>query len=157
MPLLPYERFIIETPLLPARAAQALADNVEPRRLLRFGRGEKAFEGEVADNGFSIQRVIGYRNSFLPRIQGTFERSPNGTRVSGTMKLHPLALAFMVVWMGAVAIAAFVILSASLVGHEFEPAALVPVGMFFFGWAMTSGAFTIEARIAQRRLAEILS
>jgi hypothetical protein len=38
---------------------------------------------------FDIQRIIGYRNSFLPRIGGTIAADGRGSAISIAMKLHP--------------------------------------------------------------------
>lgn len=152
VPLIPFDRFVIESPLAPARAAAELASNVEPRQWIRFRRGASAFEGEVWETDFRISRMIGYNNAFLPRIHGGFERSPHGTRVSGTMRLHPFVLVFIAVWSGMAILIGF----SNMAQGPLTPLALAPVGMIAFMWALVCGAFTIEARIARRRLAEIL-
>src|SRR5215210_8756525 len=81
MPLLPFDSFSIDTRLSASEAAERLAGAVEPRRWLRFGRGVKPFEGEVAADSFAIRRVIHYRNSFLPELRGRIEAVPSGSRV----------------------------------------------------------------------------
>ncbi|HEX8671269.1 MAG TPA: hypothetical protein VF710_05245 [Longimicrobium sp.] len=157
MPLLPFSSFIIDSPLPPARAAAELANNVEPRRLLRFRRGAAAFEGEVTESGVDIRRLPGYQNSFLPEIRGSFERTPHGSRLRGTMRMHPLVIAFMCAWMAFTLIAGLAMAAASLGAGKADPAALIPLAMLFFGWAFPTAAFTIEAGMARRALTEILA
>jgi hypothetical protein len=155
MPLLPFERFEIRSRLPLAEVTSRLAAAVEPKRWLRFGKAERPFEGRVEGQEFRIQRIIGYRNSFLPRIYGRFTPDPPGCRVEGTLTLHPLAAAFMVVWIGAVVLigGAFAInppAEGRLLAH------LLPVAMLLFGWALATVPFTYEARRARRMLGELL-
>ena len=152
VPLIPFDRFVIESPLAPGRAAAELASNVEPKRWIRFRRGPSAFEGEVTETDFRISRMIGYNNAFLPQIHGGFERSPHGTRVSGTMRLHPLVLVFIAVWSGMAILIGFF----NLQDGPLTPLSFAPVGMIALVWAVVCGVFTVEARIARRRLAKIL-
>src|ERR1700722_1703335 len=44
----------------------------------RFSSGFE-FEGDVSPREFSISRIISYRNSCIPMIQGRFESSASGT------------------------------------------------------------------------------
>jgi hypothetical protein len=157
VPLLPFAGFTIDSPLPPARAAAELASNVEPRRLIRFRRGAAAFEGEVTESGVDIRRLPGYQNSFLPEIRGSFERTPHGSRLRGTMRMHPLVIVFMCVWMTFTLIAALAMAAASLSAEKADPAALIPLAMLFFGWALPTAAFTIEAAIARGALTGILA
>src|ERR1700733_10296347 len=48
------------------------------------------FEGDVSPQGFNISRIISYRNSCIPVIQGRFEPSATGTRIVIEMNMHPL-------------------------------------------------------------------
>jgi hypothetical protein len=65
---------------------------------------DKDFQGVISGNGFILNRIIRYVNSFLPIIHGTFESVPRGTAVHVRLKLHPVAAGSMVV---VVAIAAW--------------------------------------------------
>lgn len=95
---------------------KVLADNVGPKGLKKlsnlFGinqkvkceselqrlasesqsRKEFAFEGEVGDRTFKIERAINYRNSFLPIIQGSFEQLSFGTKITIEMKISPFVI-----------------------------------------------------------------
>ncbi|HYJ78999.1 MAG TPA: hypothetical protein VEW03_05335 [Longimicrobiaceae bacterium] len=149
MPLVPFEHFAILTPLPAEEVAARLASQVEPRRWLRFRRGPCAFEGEVDAAGFRIQRIIGYRNSFLPRIRGVISPTATGSRVDCTLTLHPFVIAFMAVWFGAF------MLTPTPPGQSpwFR---LVPVAMLLFGWVLATVHFAYEARRAKEVLAELL-
>ena len=73
------------------------------------------------------------------------------------MALHPLVLAFMIIWFGGVLLFCVGITGSMLASGNWNPVALVPLGMFIFGWALTSGGFTFEARRASKLLRGIIA
>jgi hypothetical protein len=155
--LLPYRRFAIETALPPAEVQARLRDAVEPRKSLRWPSGDhKAFEGEVRASGFELERIIDYRNSFLPRVRGTITPSTRGTRLAGTMRLHDVVAAFMIIWLTAVGGACLLFVPHAASAGSLEPAALIPLGMLVVGLVLPVAAFIPEARKARRLLAELV-
>jgi len=156
MPLLPYLRYEVISPKTPSEVQAALRGLVEPRRFLRLGAGTRPFEGEVEDRTFDLQRIIGYRNSFLPRIRGTIDATSEGSRISITMRLHPFVLVFMTAWLGFAAVGCGALLVSGLNGRGPVYGALGPAVMFVFGWTLAAGGFTSEARKATRLLAEVM-
>ena len=92
--------FDLETPHSLGSLVDRLNTYIEPVKTLRwkFSRDHAPYQGTVSDQGFNITRIIHYRNSFLPRIRGQFESTPQGTIVKVNMALHPFVLAFLVVW-----------------------------------------------------------
>ena len=157
MPLLPFDRFSIETSLTSDEVRNALASAAEPRKWFRFGPGRCSFEGEVGIDSFRLRRIIGYRNSFLPDIRGRIMATNGGSTVEGTMSLHPIVLGFMIVWFGGVLLIGGAMSVAMLARGVWQPMVLVPLGMLAFGWILTSGAFTFEARKARALLVEMLA
>jgi hypothetical protein len=156
MPLLPYLKYEVISQKTPGEVQAALRTAVEPRRFLRFGAGTRPFEGEVEDHTFDLQRIIGYRNSFLPRIRGTIDAIPEGSRISVTMKLHPFVLVFLMAWLGFAAVGCGALLISSLRGSGPAFGAVGPAVMFVLGWAMAAGGFTFEERRATRLLADVM-
>jgi hypothetical protein len=79
-----------------------------------------------------------------------------GTRVEGTMSLHPLVFTPIVVlsaWLLSVAVSA----SLGLSSGEDSNASLTRSALIVAGlWAFTIRMFTVETRKARRRLEEIL-
>jgi hypothetical protein len=136
-------------------ALRALANEVEPRRLLRFGWGSRAFQGTVGDTGFDIQRIIRYRNSFLPRIRGEIRADTRGCSISVSMSLSAPTLLFIVAWLAVAVTGAF----SALGGPGRSPAEYGPVpvsaALVAFVWLMTSGGFGFEAAKAERLLTKI--
>ena len=102
--LLPYERLIIKTSLGVAEARKRIEDVVEPRKYLRgwFNYDHKPYHGEKVGDHFEINRVIHYRNSFLPNIRVDVLPAVMGSAVRVSMRPHPLTIIFMVFWLGVV-------------------------------------------------------
>ena len=102
--LLPYDTFTVQTRSPLAAVVERLSARVEPRKLVRFPhhRNHLPYQGEVTDIGFSISRIIHYRNSFLPNIEGRFENHASGTLVKITLSIHPLVGIFIGFWSLAV-------------------------------------------------------
>jgi hypothetical protein len=157
---LPYERFVIETRLTPVQVAERLRAVTAPGRRLRLFRasaGGKDFEGTVSDREFRVTRVIRYRNSFLPVVRGRIEDAADGARVEVSMRLHPAVFGFMLLWFGFLTISLVVIVVIAAIKQTFSPFFLVPLGMFAFGYALTTGGFKLESRRSREQLEAILS
>jgi hypothetical protein len=156
MPLFPHATLLIESPLPVERAAARLQEATGPRTLFRFGpRPPQPFAGEVTGSEVRIERAIGYQNSFLPRIRAHLEPRAGGCRLVGSMSLHPLVAVFLVVWV------AFLLMMGLpallwLARGEPSPQAWTFLGMLAFAWVLSAGAFTVEARLAHRKLAALL-
>ncbi len=92
-PLIPYKHFVINTNLSSEEAGRLAADNLAPPRSLFQARiyGKK-FEGSVASDGFTINRIIRYRNSFLPVLNGRFKPHKKGTKIDIYVTWHPIIL-----------------------------------------------------------------
>ena len=162
MPLLPYEKFELCSPLSPGESLATLAESTEPRKLVRFfARSRRPFEGEVIGDTFEIRRIIGYGNSFLPQISGSVGPNVNGgSRIAIRMRLHPFTFVFMCVWFGGVIMANVVFPVAIALDrghfHGSPWAALIAPGMLLFGWLLVSGSFSFESRKATALLSDLL-
>jgi hypothetical protein len=154
IPLLPYRKLDLLSPLCPADVAAALSRQVEPKQWIRF-RTSRRFEGTVTGTTFDIARIISYRNSFVPRIHGTIAAEGGGSRISVSMRLHVVVLAFLVAWVALVCTIGGVFAVSSIHNGGLAEEALIPLGMFVFVWAMTVGGFWYEAWKAERLLSSI--
>jgi hypothetical protein len=148
MRIYPKDIFEIYTDMSAAEIYSALDAVVEPPQWFRMSsESGKKFQGEFSSSGFKIMRIISYRNSFLPVIEGTVTPTISGSRISVTMRLHRYVGIFMLLWLGGVSIGLVTFLLAVLNGKtEPLPTLLVPLGMLLFGIVMTSGCFWWEAR-----------
>jgi hypothetical protein len=152
----PQHRFEIQSPLSPTAAIEALKAHVEPRRMFRVGfpssANDKRFQGEVGADGFSITRVIGYRNSFLPQVTGKVRAAGSRSVVDVEMRLFApvivlviAIMAMMLLIVGAVAFEGDVVGLASLV--------LMPA----LAYGAVLWAFWFEAEKQDRALREIFN
>lgn len=97
--LLPYHHVTIATAQPLADVLEVLENHIEPYRLeILVSRHQTPYAGKLSESGFEIRRVVGYRNSFLPKIIGRFEPQPDGTRIHLKMHLHPLVSVFLGIW-----------------------------------------------------------
>lgn len=156
MPLLPYDTLVIESPLPVAEALGRLQAATGPVRWMRFGAPAYAFEGEVTEDEVRIRRAIGYQNSFLPRIEGRLEPAARGSRLSATMEMNSPVTIFMGLWMAVAVTISLPMLVLALVSDPPVAMVLVPVGMLLGGWALASGAFTLESHMARAHLTQLL-
>ncbi|MBD2700512.1 hypothetical protein IC229_07695 [Spirosoma sp. BT702] len=133
---------------------------MEPRKAIRFdlfgSSSTMPYEGEITGNRFSISRIIGYRNSFLPQISGVIQADVQGTIVRVKMGLHPLVIAFLCAWVGFAGMLLPVSI-ASLFGsrNQFEKMDLLPLGMLVFVYALTMGGFKFESSRSRNDLLEL--
>ncbi|UZR99719.1 hypothetical protein [Chondrinema litorale] len=160
MKYLPLEDITYQTKLNTNEIVDRLNEVVEPKKTFRmngfFGNSEhKPYEGSIHNMSFKINRIIGYRNSFIPIITGTLEEEMNGTKVNVKMRLHSFVIVFMFIWFGGVGIASLAVISYYLNNENFEPMSLIPFGMLIFGYAMVLGGFKYESIKSKKYLAEL--
>ena len=99
-PLIPYKYFVIYTDLSSEKARRLAADNIAPPRSLFQARiPGKEFEGSVASDGFTINRMISYRNSFLPILNGRFKPIKMGTKINIYVTWHPIILVLSLIFL----------------------------------------------------------
>ncbi len=158
MLFIPYERLTIMTGMSVGETAATLADVVEAKRFWRnpFSRNHKRYQGQMTPASFEFTRIIHHRNSFLPIIKGQLQPAVQGTLVNLTLSLHPLVLVFWLLWMMMIGLGALLGLASWLTKPD-EPAMLIPVGMFVFGYLLCIIAFNWEARKERQFIAELLT
>ncbi|MDY6782255.1 MAG: hypothetical protein SW833_06835 [Cyanobacteriota bacterium] len=155
MKLLPHDTFTLETLDLPPVVRDRLAARVEPYKAVRWGfsHNHAPYQGRISDEGFEIQRIIHYRNSFLPRIRGKFEPLASGTAVRISMGLHPLVTGFLAFWYLTWYSA---IVPLALTGAMPGETALLFVGMPILTGITFWGAFWYEAGRSRRDLTQYI-
>jgi hypothetical protein len=147
---LPVENITFKTKLTEKEIITRLSDIIQPKKAFRFSMfssgSSKSYEGEVNGQTFEIKKIIGYRNSFLPRIHGIIERDFDGLRIKVKMRLHILVIVFLCYWCGGVAIACIAFLFQSFSNSKFNPAAFIPLGMLLFVYVLVMAGFKSESR-----------
>ena len=156
MKYLPAENIVYKTKLKEREVINRLSNYIDEEKLIRFGLFgssiSKAYEGEISKESFDIKRIIGYRNSFLPRINGIIEKDFDGTVIKVKMRLHILVVVFLCIWCGGVGLAFFSFLYVSLNSNNLEGTALIPFGMLIFVYILTMGGFKYESRMSIKDL-----
>jgi hypothetical protein len=152
---LPFRRFEFWTPMSPAHAARVLQETVEPPR--RWGVRTSAkrgfFEGKVTASRFKIHRIIRYQNSFVPIIEGSFQR--DGLRTIVTISAR-LVWPVVPVWIGIIVFLIWSSVSVdSQVAGPFGVRVAV-IAMTAFIYLVATIPFAIESRIAIKRILDLL-
>ena len=153
--LLPYRRFIIETPLPPLEVETRLRDAVEPPAF-RLGRPERPFTGHVHGRTFDVMRSVQGRNSARPRIRGSVEAAGRGTRLTGTMQIHALVLLILGVVVFAVGSAFLSLAVGALRSGTLQLPLLIPLGLVVLLPVAMIGAFIPEARRSLTELGRVV-
>jgi hypothetical protein len=156
-PLWPYQKLVFNSPLSREDLTRRLAREVSKSRwgFAFFERREELFEGTITGESFKISRIIRYRNSFLPVIQGNFSPTAKGVRVDVTLRLHGGVLAFSVFWLSFVVLRIVADASELVRSRQLGQGSLIPFGMLAFFYLLVTLSFGFEARKARKLLSEV--
>jgi|SRR5688572_7925814 len=163
MKFLPYERLLIHTTLSSEEVLKRLANVIEPERdsYTRLFEGHtKPYQGSIVGSHFEISRIIGYRNSMLPVIEGDIQSESSGCSVYITMQPQVLIILFTIFWLGGSGLLLFGAL-VSLVWSLIQPRiidpslVLIPGGLFVFGYVLFVGGFKFESIQSKKFLREL--
>jgi hypothetical protein len=117
-------------------------------------RGRAEFIGDFLESKFSMRRIIGYQNSFLPKISARVASEHGGCRVVLMMYLSPFMAAFMLFLF----FTAGRLLVNSVTAGQFSGAPFwMPVGLMTFGLVLLLAGFFGEAFKAKLILARVLA
>lgn len=159
MKLLPVENITYKTRLKEDELIRRLKVIVEPEETSGFGTynygNRKKYVGEIKGLTFSINRIIYYRNSFLPQIHGSIEKDHEGSVVKVKMNLNVFVFAFLCFCFVAAAIAFIMFLSVASTSSFLKPAPFISFGVLIFLYLMTMGGFKFESRKAKNDLRTI--
>lgn len=153
---LPYENYILVSSLDNDEIKSRLQENINLKYYTAFQKtknntSEKPYEGNIIENKFSINRVIEYRNSFLPLITGEITSKLTGSEIHIKMQLHKFTRIFISLWLGFVSLICVIMIIVLIVtfskisSQEFKPASLIPFGMLAFGFLLTILSFKAES------------
>lgn len=154
---IPYENYNLTTELTLIEVNKRLSYNIELRQKNKFTlfnnyNTTKPYIGEYNINSFCINRIINYRNSFLPIIKGEISTTNNLTHINIKMRPKLIVTIFMTFWLSIIGIICLGVLiigiiNSSLVLKEgFSPFILIPFGMFIFGYLLFYKAFKFESK-----------
>ena len=160
MKYLPFENITYKTKLEPEEILKRLRNHLEPKKMFRK-RGifkketYKAYEGTIDGSTFSINRIIAYKNSFAPRINGTITKGINRTEIKVKMRLHPFVYFFMVIWISFLAVFGLVFLNISDNINNPQYFSYLPFGMLLFGYILATGGFKYESIKSKKFFTEL--
>jgi hypothetical protein len=97
MKFIPFEKFIIKSDLNKAELKSLLSNKIEPKKIFRFKQNNKSlYEGTIKNNYFKINRIIYYKNPFLPIIKGKFiPQINNETNIEIVMRVNYFTFFFI--------------------------------------------------------------
>ncbi|MFA8437036.1 MAG: hypothetical protein ACEPOZ_21225 [Marinifilaceae bacterium] len=157
MSFLPFENIEIKTQLTASQIKERISECIEPKKIFRSGKkNTKPYEGIITGNRFKIQRIINYRNSFLPQIKGHIIQTTYGAKVEIKMRLNIAVYIFMTFWLGGIGSVFLFLLFSSIDDKEFNPLILAPLGMILFGYVLSTGGFKSESNRSRKDLEKIL-
>ncbi|HLY26093.1 MAG TPA: hypothetical protein VKQ72_07125 [Aggregatilineales bacterium] len=126
IPVIPYRRWVVFTPLSREEAARRLSACVQKRVVDRSrARETGAYEGSVSEKGFNINRVIRFEHAFLPVVRGKFRLQGNKLRIEVMATLHTALLLFVLVMV-------ILIVASGLFGHFMNILRLLIVASPFY-------------------------
>ena len=157
MPFLPEKRFVIEAGEAPEMIRERLEEQVAPARPFARRRPDRPFAGKIGASSFELRPVLGYRNSFVPFVQGSYGSGLDGTRIDVRMRLLRPVAAFMAAWLTFAAV--FVVLASIAAAHDPLRLGFVVLALAFFsvGYGCMSVLFWLEARRTRAKLEELLA
>ena len=156
MRFLPTENITYKTRLKPEEINKRLSDIVESKKAFNIfsSSSTKSYEGQINDQMFDIKRIIGYRNSFLPRIKKTILRDYDGITIRVKMRLHIFVIIFLCFWFGSAGFGFIVVLTQSF-NLEFDVRTLITFGMLLFVYGMAMGGFKFESYKSKKELQKL--
>jgi len=159
MSFLPYENLIYESNLTESDLRNRINQNIEPKKIFRIGFKNKntKYEGCLNGNNFEINRIISYRNSFLPKIKGVIIQANGVTRINVKMRMHIFVYIFLTIWCCGVVLAFIAITISSINNKNFEASIFIPLGMLIFAYLLTTGGFKFESSKSKKDLEKILN
>lgn len=97
-----FEKITLKSSLSKNEILQRLADYIEPEKKIRFRFFwtpiTKPYEGMISGDQFRVKRIINYRNSFLPEVNGNIEETVVGNMVTLEMRLSLFVRIFAGIW-----------------------------------------------------------
>ncbi len=163
---LPVENYTLTTKLSVEEIRNRIAGKIEPKKNFRFtlfsSSSSKPYEGYVTANRFKINRIISYRNSFLPMIDGQTYSVAGKTCLKIEMSILKWVLAFLLIMLGTFILGSMVFngifffasKNSSLQSFMFHPLFLFLLPLFFY--LVVYFSFKFESKKSKEFLARLL-
>jgi hypothetical protein len=156
MRLIPHRSFTIDTRLTPAEVHARLSGAVEPAPTFGLRSQAKPFIGTVNGGSFDVMRNVRGRNSFRPRVRGIITSAGHGSKLTGSMRVHEIAMVFIGFFVALAGTAAVSMGVQDLTSGALRGETLIPLGVLAFLVAMTLIGFIPETRRALEELGTLI-
>lgn len=155
---LPVEDYTLTTGLKVEEVSKRLSGKIRARRTIRgafrdflYGDDSKCtYEGYLVSNQFEMQRIIGYRNSFLPVVNGLIYNMDGKTFIKVEMKIINYVLIPVMIIIAVVLLVSMF----NLLAGYFNRA--LPLFISVFAYSVVYIAFKIESNITTKFLKRLL-
>jgi hypothetical protein len=155
---LPVEDYTLTTKLKVEEVSKRLSEKIRARRTIRgafrdflYGDDTRcSYEGYLVSNQFEMQRIIGYRNSFLPVINGLIYNMDGKTYIRVEMKIVDYVLIPVMIVIAVVLLASLFNLRGGFINRA------TPFLITLFAYSVFYFAFKIESNITTRFLKRLL-
>ena len=162
--LLPFEKLVYHSTLTKEELLTHLQNEIETEKSFGFGAinysYSKTYIGKIYTNSFEIKRVISYRNSFLPKINGEIQDDNNGCKIFVKMSLIEFVKVFMIIWLSGVVFACLASLYSIFLKNGINTDGglfmFIPFLMLIVGVLMIYFGFKLESKKSIKDLEEIL-
>ncbi|MCA6362638.1 MAG: hypothetical protein IM638_06340 [Bacteroidetes bacterium] len=155
MKFLFYDKLTLETRLSKNEVYYKLQHYVLKRDNFFWGfvtkQQQHLYEGRYTDQHFLIRRIINYRNSFLPVIDGEYDVAGNRTRIKIKMRLYKFIYFIFIPLMIIIPLGIIFNINA-VPENKFSPEMLLPLLMPFVFYSIIVGFFIYEATRAKKEL-----
>lgn len=154
----PSEKITYKTPLSKEEVLRILSENVEKSTHFWdfLKKTEKPYRGKIFSENFEIQRVIRYRNSFLPIINGEIQQKNTHTEIHIKMQMILFVQIFLIIWFSIVFVMLFsVFFSVFFLKETSIWSVVLPLFFLTFGFALSYFGFTSETKKSKNWLQQI--
>lgn len=157
MKLLPHFKIKASSHLSADEILISLTKEIEGRKIMWTSGNHKYFQGSVGKDWFCISKIIHYKNSFLPTINGKLTSNNTGTDITVKVGFNGVIIFFMTLWTTLCFYGGFAIFHDYIVKRDVpETMFLLPISFFIFGWGLAIGGFWFEAKKQKPVLIKLL-
>ena len=160
MKILPSEKLTLITEFSKTEVIEKLKSSSIPKQSFnnrnKIILTDKKFEGSINDDCFNVTRIINYRNSFLPVINGKINDKLNGAEIEIELKPASFVKGLMTLWFGGVSFAFITTLFGAILGETPIHVVIFPLFMLLMGFGILKFGFSTESENSKKDLMEVL-
>jgi hypothetical protein len=166
--LLPYENYIIESPLTADQVLLKLLEKTlssqeyvseSDKHIFSFGlkAWSKPYWGYIRNDSFELERLINYRNLGNPKIFGVLKPIVSGTSIQIRMRPRGFVIAFVGFALMLCLYALISSIAQSVKADQVHAGVIIASGMLIFVYLLLLVAFKAEATRSKRFLSDLFA